>query len=247
MEKKIPEKKVVMKNTDIFYVYEKRINKCIREDCEGVVKYGLIIKVELDDKETINCFECNKCHMKYTPYPNYNRLTNKELSNIYNADEVAEWCERTQRKVNNRNALKLKKPFARQNNRKIDGRAFAKKGAGFKKDNYQKPETYQKRDGYQSGDGYQRKEGFQSRDGYQRKEGFQNRDGYRRKEGFLNKEGYSNSRGGYKNRYASNGYKTNTAKTFTVKKGSIISTGSQKSIIKDRKRFDEKRKLEESD
>ena len=41
MEKKVPERKVTLKDDDIIYVYDKRINKCIREDCEGVVKYDL--------------------------------------------------------------------------------------------------------------------------------------------------------------------------------------------------------------
>ena len=43
MEKKVPERKVTLKDDDIIYVYDKRINKCIREDCEGVVKYGLVL------------------------------------------------------------------------------------------------------------------------------------------------------------------------------------------------------------
>lgn len=93
MEKKVPERKVSLKDSDIFYVYDKRINRCIREDCEGNVKYGLVLKVNVspeDDlnKETINCFECNKCHMKYTPYPNYVRLSKPEILHIYNQDEV---------------------------------------------------------------------------------------------------------------------------------------------------------------
>ena len=32
MEKKVPERKVTLKDDDIIYVYDKRINKCIRED-----------------------------------------------------------------------------------------------------------------------------------------------------------------------------------------------------------------------
>ena len=39
-------------------------------------------------EETCNCFECNKCHMKYTPYPNYVRLTKTDMMTIYNKDEV---------------------------------------------------------------------------------------------------------------------------------------------------------------
>lgn len=88
MEKKVPERKVSLREEDIFYVYDKRINKCIKEDCEGIVKYGLVLRVSMTGEETCNCFECNKCHMKYTPYPNYVRLTKTDMLTIYNKDEV---------------------------------------------------------------------------------------------------------------------------------------------------------------
>lgn len=88
MEKKVPERKVSLRDEDIFYVYDKRINKCIKEDCEGIVKYGLVLRVSMAEEETCNCFECNKCHMKYTPYPNYVRLTKTDMLTIYNKDEV---------------------------------------------------------------------------------------------------------------------------------------------------------------
>lgn len=88
MEKKVPERKVSLRDEDIFYVYDKRINKCIKEDCEGIVKYGLVLRVSMTEEETCNCFECNKCHMKYTPYPNYVRLTKTDMLTIYNKDEV---------------------------------------------------------------------------------------------------------------------------------------------------------------
>lgn len=88
MEKKVPERKVSLREEDIFYVYDKRINKCIKEDCEGTVKYGLVLRVSMAEEETCNCFECNKCHMKYTPYPNYVRLTKTDMLTIYNKDEV---------------------------------------------------------------------------------------------------------------------------------------------------------------
>lgn len=88
MEKKVPERKVRLREEDIFYVYDKRINKCIKEDCEGTVKYGLVLKVSVTDTETCNCFECNKCHMKYTPYPNYVRLTKTDMLSIRNQEEV---------------------------------------------------------------------------------------------------------------------------------------------------------------
>ena len=88
MEKKVPERKVSLREEDVFYVYDKRINKCIKEDCEGTVKYGLVLRVSMVGEETCNCFECNKCHMKYTPYPNYVRLTKTDMMTIYNKDEV---------------------------------------------------------------------------------------------------------------------------------------------------------------
>ena len=88
MEKKVPERKVTLREEDIFYVYDKRINKCIKEGCEGTVKYGLVLKVSVSENESINCFECNKCHMKYTPYPNYVRLTNTDMMHFYNKEEI---------------------------------------------------------------------------------------------------------------------------------------------------------------
>lgn len=259
MEKKIPEKKVVMKESDVFYVYEKRINKCVKEGCEGVVKYGLIIKVGVNEEESINCFECNKCHMKYTPYPNYNRLVNKKLSTIYNAEEVAEWCERTQKKVENRNALKNKRTFARQDKKRNydDKRLFDKKrtfGQGQERnqgrDGYQRYEGhqsrdgYQRREGYQNRDGYQKRESNQGRDGFRRREGNQGRDGYQRREGYQNRDGYQ-KREGYRNSYNS-GYRSNTGKTFTVKKGNIVATGDRKKFSGKRP-FTERKPFEENE
>lgn len=101
MEKKVPERKVTLKDDDIIYVYDKRINKCIREDCEGVVKYGLVLKTSITGDETLNCFACNKCHMKYTAYPNYVRITHPDLLHIYNQEEVTardqKQCRRCQK------------------------------------------------------------------------------------------------------------------------------------------------------
>lgn len=88
MEKKAPERKVRLREGDVFYVYEKRINKCIREDCEGTVKYGLTLKVMMPNGDSLNTYECNKCHMKYTAYPNYVRLTKTGGLCIYNSEEV---------------------------------------------------------------------------------------------------------------------------------------------------------------
>lgn len=88
MEKKVPERKVSLREEDVFYIYDKRINKCIKEDCEGTVKYGLVLKVRVSEEESLNCFDCNKCHMKYSPYPNYVRLQKTDMLKIYNQDEV---------------------------------------------------------------------------------------------------------------------------------------------------------------
>ena len=88
MEKKAPERKVHLREGDVFYVYDKRINKCVREGCEGTVKYGLTLQVNMENGDTLNTYECNKCHMKYTAYPNYVRLTETELLDIYNKEPV---------------------------------------------------------------------------------------------------------------------------------------------------------------
>ena len=64
MEKKTPERMVRLREGDVFYVYDKRINKCIRENCEGIVKYGLTLKVIMPNGEPLNTYECNKCHMR---------------------------------------------------------------------------------------------------------------------------------------------------------------------------------------
>ncbi|GFI23957.1 hypothetical protein IMSAGC011_02747 [Lachnospiraceae bacterium] len=88
MEKKAPERKIRLREGDVFYVYDKRINRCIREDCEGTVKYGLILKVMMPNGDTLNTYECNKCHMKYTAYPNYVRLTEVDELRIFNKEEV---------------------------------------------------------------------------------------------------------------------------------------------------------------
>lgn len=88
MENKTPEKKVRLQEEDVFYVYNKRINKCVKEGCNGIVKYGLTLKVIMPNGDTLNTFECNQCHMKYTANPNYVRLTAPEALSIYNQEEV---------------------------------------------------------------------------------------------------------------------------------------------------------------
>ena len=59
-----------------------------QEDCEGIVKYGLTLKVIMPNGDALNTYECNKCHMKYTAYPNYVRLTETGGLCIYNCEEV---------------------------------------------------------------------------------------------------------------------------------------------------------------
>jgi hypothetical protein len=88
-EKTTPEKKVLLREEDLFYVYDKRINSCKRRNCNGTVKYGLILKVNLPNGETLNTFECNKCHMKYTANPNFVRLSSVDGLSVYNRNEVA--------------------------------------------------------------------------------------------------------------------------------------------------------------
>ena len=42
----------------------------------------------MENGDKLNTYECNKCHMKYTAYPNYVRLTETKQLDIYNRDEV---------------------------------------------------------------------------------------------------------------------------------------------------------------
>lgn len=128
MEKKVPERKVSLQDEDIFYVYDKRINRCVKEDCEGTVKYGLVLKVGVSEEETLNCFGCNKCHMKYTPYPNYVRLTKTDMLTIYNKDEVT---ARDLKRAEDarKQALREKRNNGKKNNERV----------GFKKNFEKKP------------------------------------------------------------------------------------------------------------
>lgn len=177
MEKKIPERKVDMKESDLFYVYEKRINKCIKDGCEGIVKYGLNIKVKVNDEESINCFECNKCHMKYTPYPNYNRLSDKHLSAIYNQEQVDEWQEHTLKKVNSRNNPQQATGFKREGGMKRDGFRKDHFKAGYKKPDYKK--NYQGQNGDEvknNGDYADRKPYFKKNNRFSKEEGYQKRE-----------------------------------------------------------------------
>lgn len=126
MEKKVPERKVSLRDEDIIYIYDKRINRCIKEDCEGTVKYGLVLKVRVSEDETLNCFECNKCHMKYTPYPNYVRLTKTDMLTIYNQDEVT--ARDLKRAADAKKQALREKKSSREELKKKGG-----KGPGYKK------------------------------------------------------------------------------------------------------------------
>jgi hypothetical protein len=88
MENTTPVRKVNFRDGDIYYIYDKRINKCANEECQGMVKYGLNVKVHMPNGDTLNTYECNKCHMKYTAYPNYVRLKESRSLIIFNRDEV---------------------------------------------------------------------------------------------------------------------------------------------------------------
>lgn len=114
MEKKAPVRKVQLRDGDVFYVYNKRINKCIREDCEGIVKYGLTLKVNMPNGDTLNTYECNKCHMKYTAYPNYVRLTQTRGLTIYNQDEVTARDKKRAADAAKQAAIEKKKALARR-------------------------------------------------------------------------------------------------------------------------------------
>lgn len=147
MEKKVPERKVSLRDEDVIYIYDKRINRCIKEDCEGTVKYGLVLKVRVSEEESLNCFECNKCHMKYTPYPNYVRLSKTDMLTIYNQDEV------TARDL--KRAEDAKKQAMRE--KAATGNAYRKAG---EKKNYEKPygkKPYVKRD---SNDSFEEKKPY---------------------------------------------------------------------------------------
>lgn len=114
MEKKAPERKVQLRDGDVFYVYDKRINKCIKEGCEGIVKYGLTLKVNMPNGDTLNTYECNKCHMKYTAYPNYVRLTETKWLTIYNQDEVTARDRKRAADAEKQASREKKKAFARR-------------------------------------------------------------------------------------------------------------------------------------
>jgi sorbitol-specific phosphotransferase system component IIBC len=88
MENTTPIKKVNFRDGDVYYIYDKRINKCVKDGCQGTVKYGLNLQVNMPNGDTLNTYECNKCHMKYTAYPNYVRLKETRQLIILNHDEI---------------------------------------------------------------------------------------------------------------------------------------------------------------
>ena len=138
MEKKAPERKVLLREDDIFYVYDKRINKCVCENCEGIVKYGLILKVTVSNGETINSFECNKCHMKYTPYANYVRLSNSGELQIYNKEEVAARDKKRADDARKQALREKKKAAAIKDKKSYIKKSYDKKYDGKKRDSSDK-------------------------------------------------------------------------------------------------------------
>jgi uncharacterized C2H2 Zn-finger protein len=115
MENKTPVKKVLFRKEDVFYIYDKRINKCVKEDCQGkcqgTVKYGLNLQVHMPNGDTLNTFECNKCHMKYSAYPNYVRLNDARHIYIYNYAEVRAKDKKRRDDARKQARLNHKKPF----------------------------------------------------------------------------------------------------------------------------------------
>lgn len=117
MDKTVPVRKVLLRGEDTFYVYDKRINKCVVGACDGAVKYGLILKVKLENGEEFNSFECNKCHTKYTPYANYVRISSPSGLNIVNKDEVAARDKKRAEDAKKQAAREKRKNKSNKNNR----------------------------------------------------------------------------------------------------------------------------------
>ncbi|MDE6363322.1 MAG: hypothetical protein K2L86_03515, partial [Lachnospiraceae bacterium] len=103
-----------------------RITKCSREDCAGTVKYCLTLKVMMPNGDALNTYECNKCHMKYTAYPNYVRLTETGGLCIYNSEEV-QMRDRKRAADAVKHAAKAKrKPFGRKTEHKTKYHSYKK-------------------------------------------------------------------------------------------------------------------------
>ncbi|MBE5876895.1 MAG: hypothetical protein E7290_08435 [Lachnospiraceae bacterium] len=187
MEKKVPERKVSLRENDLFYVYDKRINKCIKADCEGTVKYGLIYKVNVVDEENMNCFECNKCHMKYTPYPNYVRISKPELLTIMNQEEVT---ARDKKRAEDalKQAARLKAEEKRKNAAKFgDKKPYDKKSYGDKKPYDKKPygdrKPYDKKTSYGERRTYDANRAYENRDARNGEKSFSTERKYVRNDG----------------------------------------------------------------
>jgi hypothetical protein len=136
MEKKAPVKKVLLQKGDEFYIYEKRINKCTKEGCDGTVKYGLNLQVQMPNGDTLNTYECNKCHMKYTAYANYVRLKDGRHIHIFNYSEI-----RVKDKKRRDEARKLARKNSSQKNSSQKREFSHKKSYGKKNYNYS-PKQY---------------------------------------------------------------------------------------------------------
>lgn len=187
MEKKVPERKVTLKDDDIIYVYDKRINKCIREGCEGVVKYGLVLRTSVTEDETLNCFACNKCHMKYTAYPNYVRISKPELLHIYNQEEVT---ARDLKRAEDARKQALRE--RRKNN-------FARKTFGHRPvyrgtDESGAQGTPQGRKHYEDRRPYGEKRSYEDRKPYGEKSSYGNRKPYGERKNYEDRKSYSDKR-----------------------------------------------------
>lgn len=187
MEKKVPERKVTLKDDDIIYVYDKRINKCIREGCEGVVKYGLVLRTSVTEDETLNCFACNKCHMKYTAYPNYVRISKPELLHIYNQEEVT---ARDLKRAEDARKQALRE--RRKNNfaRKTFGHRSAYRGT----DENGAQGTFQGRKHYEDRRPYGEKRSYEDRKPYGEKSSYGNRKPYGERKNYEDRKSYSDKR-----------------------------------------------------
>ncbi len=199
MEKKVPERKVTLKDDDIIYVYDKRINKCIREGCEGVVKYGLVLRTSVTEDETLNCFACNKCHMKYTAYPNYVRISKPELLHIYNQEEVtardlkrAEDAKKQALRERRKNNFTRKTFGHRPVYRGTDENGA--QGAAQGRKHYEDGRPYGEKRPYEDRKPYGEKRPYEGRKPYGEKRSYEGRKPYGEKRSFDDRKSYGEKR-----------------------------------------------------
>ena len=199
MEKKVPERKVTLKDDDIIYVYDKRINKCIREGCEGVVKYGLVLRTSVTEDETLNCFACNKCHMKYTAYPNYVRISKPELLHIYNQEEVtardlkrAEDARKQALRERRKNNFARKTFGHRPVYRGTDESGAQGTPQGRK--HYEDRRPYGEKRPYEDRKSYGEKRSYEGRKPYGEKSSYGNRKPYGERKNYEDRKSYSDKR-----------------------------------------------------